>query len=708
MDPDHDRRGAAGKRDSKLKIYRVRPGDEIRTIAQRLGVPVMALCRENRIRPGDELQAGQALRVPSRKARRGAGQEKATGKPPSARPKKGKLREPDLIDPFAHAMLGPGPSPAVKRPETTIPPLPSRSSRPPSQGQTGQNASSVQVPLPRGERGLLSRRRRQGMHPRAGGSPGAGKMFGSTQTWEPTQMLRLSDLAADGDDSFRRLDEKGKRIAGKEDTDLFKSLGAAVEASDASDSFRLASTDPDPHDGTDKFTDPSGEKPPSEGDLFRRYRSPTDRPGQEKNDGSPGDACAASSGGERAVADELRASEIKIGSLRVAVPSSLLTRGLTDPSRSDPIFASALESGIQEGRTLKVTLGPDLHGPQSTFRELGQLEERLDRLEIRRSRKGHVLALSKMKGTSPLWGNVRITESYQFIPSKSGDLTRLMLYLARPQPAEFLENLKLIKRELLLRHKVPIGRSALISGFRLPGKWKKACILVDWLKQLEGTAGSLTCSQDARAPGWKVVQEVDTAVGIHEAMAGLMAPGESFAGPRGQSGEVWNHFLVPEWGKGGAGFLGPLAGPVPDEHRALCIGWAIDATEEARLQFRVLLGNRWATSVLSLYSDDPGAGEIVEAVWTVSSRKWIHRPRVVEVLWETATGDAPDKTRQMAETFADSFYRHAEFVLLAHVQRRRIFQEAARLVLREPPKLENAVFRKKGVSPREFWKESLD
>jgi hypothetical protein len=398
----------------------------------------------------------------------------------------------------------------------------------------------------------------------------------------------------------------------------------------------------------------------------------------------------------------LRKDQIRIGDKRVALPASLMTQSLADSSRTDPVFASALEGAVEPGRTVKIELGPGLSGPEPAFRELEGMALRVDRIEILRSKDSRYLTQLAWRGSSPAWPEISISEAYQLNPDNAGDLTRLFMLLSRPQPIEFLENLRVVRRELELGPLPKPIDACLAFGLTTPRAANGTKLLGQWMAELAPKAGGIRAWEDGRTDQLGVMEVAPIAAGLEPALA-ERAAGRSLAtaGPSAVSG-IWNVLIVKALKAGQAAFLDQLAGPFGDDERMLGIGWVHLGSGAPKIEIKLVLSETWSKRVKLAEPFAAPAGTRLEICWSAASPKWTQRPKAVEALWKTMQGSAAAEA-PLADNFAASFFKQSTLTVHHHAAGRKPFAEFARGLLAEMRVKGEAGGQSQGRPPAQLW-----
>jgi LysM repeat protein len=730
-------------------IYVVRSGDSVRSIAAALGIPAMELCRVNGLQPGAALKPGQKLRLPQlsrpdgtappppdRSAAMGATQtidlrhmqtqliqlpKLASPRPAQGSPlspedtaaasvhaarmaKRSRLDPRDIAaqppartgdlagDSSEIRLINPFSAPPRSRPpaERQRPPA---ASEPPATPAGGAPAAAEDEGRrePRPGSRLTGRRRQKA------GLPGATDVLKKPMLLDPAHSRdaartpALPDPGAEADDSFRHLDERG--AGGRGGSDQFRSLSGRPAGASGGDQFRMAGTGAAVAGG-DRFS--SGARPlgEDESDSFRRYFV-TDPDADE----------TAEDAGESPLSGDspLRRDQLRIGDTRLALPSSLMTQSLNDPKSTDELFRRAVEGAIEPGKNARIVLGPGLPGPETSLRELDGFESEPVRLDVLRGRDGRLLAQLAFQGYSPRWAPVQLSEAYQFNPDHPGDLTRLFLLLSRPQPLQFLEKLRLVRREAELGALPPRGEDCFAFGLHsgrsaAPGAWP-----LRWLDALQPAAGAIRAWEEARADQIGLVQYVPLSGGLARACAEPFA-GRSLDSPGpSELRTLWHGLVAGSFDAAQARFLHELAGHFEPDERMVAIRWVHAATAAPCIEVRLVLSETWSRRVRLNEPFRAPAGTRLEICWSAGSPRWTQRPRAVDALWRTLAGQSDANELQMSETFAASFFRQGTLSLWHHAAGRKPFAEFARSLLAEARTRGESAGQSQGRAPSQLF-----
>jgi LysM repeat protein len=515
---------------------------------------------------------------------------------------------------------------------------------------------------------------------------------------EATRIISLSDVSAalEGGDAFKHLDETS--VSAKAGQDQFKSLSSRGGASGGvPDSFKMAGSGGAARDSTDRFSAGKKGLADSDGDVFRRYRTSEAEDGQASADGETEELETASEDAP------LRKDQIRIGERRLALPSSLLTQSLGDPGRTDPIFANALEGAIEPGRTARVELGPGLTGPEPSLRELEGLECKPERIEILRSKDNRYLTQLALRGSSTRWPELAFSETYQFNPDNPDDLTRMFMLLSRPQPVEFLEKLRVVRREFDLGPIPPSRDACLAFGLQTARGSFGPRSLARWLEVLAPQDGAVRAWEEARSDVFGMVHLLPVGNALDKAVAGPFAQ-ISLAQPGPSALQaVWHALIARSWTSGRAAFLDELAGPFPPEERMLAIGWAHLSSGTPKIEMRLVLSESWANRIQLPPPLQAPPNTRIELCWSAGSPKWTQRPKAVEALWKTLEGSVAPAELQLAETFAASFFKQSTLTLTQHAVTRKAFADFSRALLAENRIKGEAAGQAQGRPPSQLW-----
>lgn len=607
-----------------------------------------------------------------------------------------------LVDPFAETAPRPAtPAHEAPRPaeaERKLPPPPPTPPPPPppslEPGDSTDPGLGPKKEPPLSTR-LFARRRQKG-----GVGPGNTETVRKTMLFEPaagreaTRILSLSDVAAalDTGDAFRHLDEgAGAAKGGK---DQFKSLASkGGSGSDATDSFKMAGSGAQVAGG-DRFNTGKKSGGESEDDVFKRYRT---LEGADPSD--PGSGEDLATGADQA----LRKDQIRIGDRRLALPSSLMTQSMAEPGRTDSVFAKALEGAVEPGKSARIELGPGLQGPEPILREIEGIKAQVERLEILRSKDSRYLTQLSLRGASSRWPELSIAETYQFNPEQAGDLTRMFMLLSRPQPMEFLERLRVVKREFELGPLPARGEACLAFGLQTARGGNGPRTFLRWLEEIAPQSGGLRAWEEARGDLLGILQllpagaDLDKALAARIAQRSLTTPGPS------PVQAVWHALFARSWRAAQAKFLDELAGPFPAEERVLSIGWAHLPSGPPKIEIRLVLAETWSKRVLFAEPFQPPAGTRIEICWSAGSPKWTQRPKAVEALWKAVQGSVVPAELQLAETFAASFFKQGTLTMQHHAAGRKPFPDFARALLTENRLKGELSGQSQGRSPSQLW-----
>jgi hypothetical protein len=776
---------------SESGVYLVRPGDTVRSVATKLGVPAMELCRVNGLRPGDQLKPGQKLRLPrlqkveptqnlwqggektpnqgfetlrhmqtqliqlpkfgppkkpdskteplpelpalaedaDDRARAAAMQARmAKKKRLSSKEADGKAAQREqrmsqeaalqakrlsdkltetgefkLINPFGEppaAKSAPAEAPqaeeAVKDLTPALEPGVQPTSPPLEPGDATEPLLIGGKKEPPPSTRLFARRRQKGLM--SGNTEAVKKMTLVEPGRESTRILSLSDVQAalDRSDAFKHLDESSATAKGGQDQ--FKSLGSrSGSGRDATDSFKMAGTAGAARDASDRYSSGKRALADSEGDVFRRYRPAEEAPAAGQPD------LAEEEPGPGLDDSPLRKDQIRIGEMRLALPASLLTQSLGDPGRTDPIFGKALEGAIEPSRTARVVLGPGLAGPEPAMRDLEGLALQLEKIEILRSKENRYLVQIALRGSSARWPELAFAETYQFNPELAGDLTRMFLLLSRPQPVEFLEKLRVVRREADLGPLPAVRDTCLGFGLQAGRGASGPRTLGQWLEELSPQDGGLRAWEEVRADTLGLVQLIPASTGIERTLAERSAQCTLAAAGPSPVQAVWHSMLARSWQSGQAAFLDELAGPFPPEERMLALGWAHLPSGPPKIEVRLVLSEAWSKRIRLAQPFQAPPNTRLEWCWSAGSPKWTQRPKAVEALWKTLDGSVAPAELQLAETFAASFLKQGSLTLTHHAVSRKSFADFARAMLTENRIKGETLSQAQGRPPSQLW-----